>query len=161
MRFLPLVLIVACATASVPSHFESPVLAYPLNDVTLDRIDVIDSFDTLLRKSAYGKLGEERAGFLVYEGGRFRLVMWPPTHRFHAEEWQGAIPAGTVAVVHTHPSNQPAPSAHDRYEAERVGVPIIVLTFNSVELVQETGAVRRIRLGMTNGACCVAYTDRR
>jgi hypothetical protein len=152
MRLLPIMmLLVACASARVPDQFVSPVLAYPLNDLTLDRPDVIASFDMLLRKSAYGRLGEERAGFLVYDAGRFRLVMWPPTHKFHAEEWRGAIPAGTVAVVHTHPPNQPMPSEHDRFEAARVGVPIIVLTLRSAAIT-ENGVVRRLDVRTSSDA---------
>jgi JAB domain-containing protein similar to deubiquitination enzymes len=160
MRFLVLILAAACATAPIPDHFESPILAYPINDATFDRPDVLGAFDILLRKAAYGRLGEERAGFLVYDEGRFRLLIWPPTHKFHAEEWHGAIPKGTVALAHTHPPNQPEPSQLDRDEAQRIGVPIIVLTPRSVE-VTENGRVRRLHLGMTNAACCVEYTDHR
>ncbi|HLJ75432.1 MAG TPA: Mov34/MPN/PAD-1 family protein [Thermoanaerobaculia bacterium] len=159
MRYLALIFAAACATVPIPSHLESPILAYPINDTTFDRPDVVGAFDILLRKSAYGRLGEERAGFLVYANGQFQLVMWPPTHKFHAEEWRGAIPEGTVAVVHTHPPNQPEPSEHDRYEAERIGVPIIVLTQRSIEII-ESGRVRRLHLGMRNAECCVEYTDR-
>ena len=131
-----------------------------MTDVTFARADVIGAFDTLLRKSGYGRLGEERAGFLIYEGGGFHLAMWPPTHKFHAEEWRGPIPAGTVAVVHTHPPNLPEPSQQDRDEAQRIGAPIIVLTQRTIEIT-EYGRVRRLHLGMRNGECCVEYTDRR
>jgi hypothetical protein len=145
MRFLALILAAACATAPIPVHFDSPIAANPISDATFARADVISAFDTLLRKSGYGRLGEERAGFLVYEDGSFRLVMWPPTHKFHSEEWQGPIPAGTVAVVHTHPPNLPDPSAQDRDEAQRIGAPIIVLTPRSI-VITENGRVWRLRM---------------
>lgn len=161
MRYFALLLAAACATAPIPSYYESPIHAYPINDSTFDRADILFAFETLLRKSAYGRLGEERAGFLVYDGERFHLVMWPPTHLFHAEKWHGAIPAGTVAVVHTHPPSLPEPSLDDRMEAQRVGVPIIVLTATAVEMVTDDGRVHRLRLGMTKEGGGVAYTDQR
>ena len=161
MRFLAFILLAACASRPVPGRFESPIVAYPLNESTLDRDDVASAFDALLRKSAYGQLGEERAGFLVIDGGRFHLEMWPPSHQFHAEEWQGRVPVGTVAVIHTHPNAQPLPSSHDRAEAQRVGIPMLVITAASVSLATEDGRIRRLNLGMTGGGWRVAYTDRR
>src|SRR5436190_8255978 len=151
MRFLALILLAACASQPVPGRFESPIVAYPLNESTLDRDDVASAFDALLRKSAYGQLGEERAGFLVIDGGRFHLEMWPPSHQFHAESWHGVIPNGTVAVIHTHPPSQPMPSMQDRGEAERVGIPMLVITPTSVSLATEDGQARRLNLGMTGG----------
>ena len=153
MRFLALILLAACASRPVPGRFESPIVAYPLNESTLDRDDVASAFDALLRKSAYGQLGEERAGFLVIDGGRFHLEMWPPSHQFHAEEWHGHVPEGTVAVIHTHPPAQPLPSPHDCAEAQRVGIPMLVVTSGSVALATEDGKTRRLWR--------VAYTDRR
>ena len=132
MRLVALILLFGCVSQQIPDRIDSPIVAYPLNETTLDRADVAAAFDTLLRKAAYGQLGEERAGFLVFDEGRFRLVLWPPTHKFHAEEWNGPIPKGTVAVVHTHPPGQPAPSTHDRAEAQRVGIPMLVITPASV-----------------------------
>ena len=158
MRLFALILLAGCVSQTIPEHFESPIVAYPLNETTLDRDDVAAAFNTLLRKAAFGQLGEERAGFLIIENGRFRLVMWTPTHQFHAEQWQGRIPAGTVAVVHTHPPAQPMPSAHDRAEARRVGIPILVVTNGSVALATEDG---KIQHWMTEGGWRVAYTDRR
>ena len=140
MRFVAIVLLVGCATKPSPQRLDWPIVAYPLNETTLNRPDVIAAFDLLLRRASYGHLGEERAGFLVLDGERFRLVPWPPTHQFHAEEWIGKIPEGTVAVVHTHPPGQPLPSTHDRAEARRVGIPMLVITPGSVVLVRDDGA---------------------
>src|SRR5205807_7764673 len=89
---------------------------------------------------------EERAGFLVLDGERFHLVLWPPTHQFHAEAWQGKIPQGTVAVVHTHPPGQPMPPTHARTEVQRIGIPMLVITPVSVFLVTEDGRMRQLRL---------------
>ena len=146
MRLVALILLFGCVSQRIPERFDSPIVAYPLNETTLDRDDVRVAFDTLLRKAAYGQLGEERAGFLVFDEGHFRLALWPPTHKFHAEEWQGPIPKGTVAVVHTHPPGQPAPSTHDQIEAQRVGIPILVITPESVVLVNEDGRIQRLKM---------------
>src|SRR5205823_4629755 len=134
MRYAAALLLAGCITKPIPQHLDWPIVAYPLTEATLNRADVIAAFDDLLRKAAYGHLGEERAGFLVLDGDRFLLVPWPPSHKFHADEWKGKIPYGTVAVVHTHPPGQPLPSTHDRTEAERVGIPILVITPTSVVL---------------------------
>jgi len=161
MRLFALILLAGCVSQTIPERFDSPIVAYPLNETTLDRQDVADAFNALLRKASFGQLGEERAGFLVLENGRFKLAMWPPTHQFHAEEWHGRVPVGTVAVVHTHPSAQPDPSTQDRDEARRVGIPMLVITTRSVALATDDGHMRRLRMGMSEGGCCVAYTDRR
>lgn len=143
MRYLAiLVLTCSCAVQSIPSHIDWPIVAYPLGEQILDRADVTLAFDDLLRKSAYGRLGEERAGFLVLDGDHFRLVLWPPSHKYHAEEWRGKIPEGTVAAVHTHPIAQPEASILDRTEAQRVGIPMFVITQRSVVLVTEDGRAR-------------------
>jgi Prokaryotic homologs of the JAB domain len=148
MRFVGVALffLAGCGTQSMPDRIDWPIVAYPLNEMTLNRPDVIAAFDLLLRKAAYGHLGEERAGFLVLDDDRFQMIVWPPSHRFHAEEWRGKVPNGTVAVVHTHPAGQPLPSAHDLMEAQRVGVPMIVVTPMSVALATENGRIRLLHI---------------
>lgn len=142
-----LVLACGCAAQSIPTHIDWPIVAYPLSEKILERADVTLAFDDLLRKSAYGRLGEERAGFLVLDGDHFHLVPWPPSHKYHAEEWHGKIPQGTVAAVHTHPIAQPEASLGDRAEAQRVGIPMFVITLRSVVLVTEDGRARHLESG--------------
>jgi len=92
MRYLA-ILILACSCATpIPPRLDWPIVAYPLSAQILERADVTMAFEDLLRKASYGRLGEERAGFLVLDGDHFRLVLWPPTHKYHAEEWRGKIP---------------------------------------------------------------------
>src|SRR5438067_5790331 len=147
MRYLAILFLAGCASQStIPAHIDWPIRAYPLNEQILDRADIALAFETLLRKASYGRLGEERAGFLVLDGDHFRLVLWPPTHKYHAEEWRGKIPAGTVAAVHTHPIAQPEASNVDRTEAQRVGIPMFVITLRSVVLVTEDGRARSLAL---------------
>ena len=146
MRYVALFLLAGCATQPIPQRIEWPIVAYPLNDSTLNRPEVFDAFQSLLRAAGYGRLGVERAGFLVLDGDHFRLELWPPTQKFHSEEWSGRIPMGTVAVVHTHPPDLPAPSLQDRMEAQRVGLPIIVVTTISISVAMEDGRVHRLVL---------------
>jgi hypothetical protein len=81
-------------------------------------------------------LPHESAAFLVLDdNGEFQMVRWPITNRFHEQTWTGAIPVGTVAVVHTHPAHLPYASTHDRDEARRTGIPIVVLTPGVVTVV--------------------------
>ena len=40
-------------------------------------------------------------------------------------------------------------------------IPMLVITPVSVMLVTEDGRIQRLKIGMTDGGCCVAYTDRR
>ncbi|MDQ6801162.1 MAG: hypothetical protein M3041_10025 [Acidobacteriota bacterium] len=144
MRYLAILILAAgCATTqSIPSRIDWPIVAYPLSEQILERADVTLAFEDLLRKSSYGRLGEERAGFLVLDGDHFRLVLWPPTHKYHAEEWRGKIPEGTVAAVHTHPIGHPEASNVDRAESQRVGIPMFVITLRSVVLVTDDGRTR-------------------
>lgn len=148
MRYLAiLILACGCAAQSIPKSIDWPIVAYPLSEQILERLDVTLAFEDLLRKSSFGRLGEERAGFLVLDGDHFHLVPWPPSHKYHAEEWHGTIPQGTVAAVHTHPIAQPEASNVDRTEAQRVGIPMFVITQRSVVLVTEDGRARHLDSG--------------
>lgn len=154
MRYLLLVLLVGCAaTLPIPSHLDWPVVAYPLSEKTLERADVAEAFNHLIAKAGYGRRDDECAAFLVWDNGSFRLIEWPASHRFHAADFQGPIPEGTVAVVHTHPFVLPSPSLHDRMEARRTGIPIFVLTPGKAVLVRDDG--------MTTAIWRVAYTGNR
>jgi hypothetical protein len=162
MRYLALLLLFGCAS-TIPSQFDSPIVAYPLDEKILEDADVTAAFDALLARAAYGLRNDERAGFLILDAsGRFHLEDWPATGRYRAEHWEGPIPVGTVAVVHTHPAGDPFASPHDCLEAERIGIPIFVLTPRSVVLVTDDGRARYLfRAGMTTMGGRVAYTDRR
>jgi proteasome lid subunit RPN8/RPN11 len=126
-----LLLLAGCASQlpKYPPHIEDPVIAYPLSPAILENPKVMKGFTTLVERSGYGKLQHECAAFLVLDDrGEFELVHWPATNRYHEQRWSGAIPMGTVAVVHTHPAHLPYASRHDRDEARRTGIPIVVLT---------------------------------
>lgn len=131
------VLVAGCSSTTVVQPvFDSPVLAYPLSPAILENRNVSDGFASLVARSGYGRSAYESAAFLVMDdANNWRLVPWPATNLFHAQRWKGAVPRGTVAIVHTHPAHLPDASRHDMDEARRTGIPIFVLTPGTVVLV--------------------------
>lgn len=82
--------------------------------------------DLLLSAGSIDKV--ERAAFVVRSAtGTFDLVRWPRAD-FFSSRWKGRFPEGAVAVIHTHPIARPKPSAQDRAEAKRVGLPFYVVS---------------------------------
>jgi hypothetical protein len=65
---------------------------------------VMNAFAQLLERGE-GILGKvEAAAFLVRDDdGSLSMVLWPRTEFSRKETFRGAIPLGTVAIVHTHP----------------------------------------------------------
>jgi hypothetical protein len=119
-----------------PRHLRDavlPIIAMPIGEQLVSEPNVAACFAELLKLGGYGKRPQERAAFLVLHAGhRFECVIWPPTFGYRNERWSGPIPDGTVAIVHTHPEHEPQPSSFDVAEAERIGVPILVLTNEAV-----------------------------
>ena len=96
-------------------------------------------YDQLLAEGGYGRFERERAAFLIREAdGTLTLEPWPDGGFRHAK-FRGRIPARTIAILHTHPADSPQPSARDRAEARRLGLPVVVI---SPEGVVETSAGR-------------------
>lgn len=86
-------------------------------------------FNEVLRYGWWGIVSNERAAFIVsQEDGTFACVAWPTHHSDRSEMFDGNIPDGTVAIIHTHPMAWPLPSIQDRAEADRLGIPIYVVT---------------------------------
>lgn len=106
--------------------------------------DALHAYGLLLALSRFGTIEEEEAGFLLEDDdGRLRLLRWQSRDVFKAS-YSGRIPKGTIAVVHTHPFWSAEPSEHDRREARRIGLPIIVVTRNAVIAAQPDGTITRL-----------------
>jgi proteasome lid subunit RPN8/RPN11 len=107
------------------------VIAAPA-DVMCNATILTSSWD-LLKSARYGQSERERAAFVVWtRSGELELVRWPyDASRFHAT-YAGAIPAGAIAIVHTHPNAYPSPSAGDARLAQRTSLPVYVLTRSQV-----------------------------
>jgi proteasome lid subunit RPN8/RPN11 len=106
-----------------------------------------DAFEQYARLNALASMTRyesERAAFLVRRlDGRLTTVAWHVGE--HAEaSCTGRIPVGCVAIIHTHPVRSTQPSKHDVTEAQRIGLPIVVITPQSVTVATPQGATVRL-----------------
>ncbi len=116
------------------------VLAVALDvSVALREPAVLGQLQALVARSGFGRMDVEAAAFLVRDSDSWSVVPWGDTRRFREQQFTGAIPRGTVAIVHTHPRSLPSPSAGDYREAERLGMPIVVLTPRSITVARPGG----------------------
>ena len=71
----------------------------------------------------------ERAAFIVDDGeGNLECVVWPETQSHEQAVFHGAMPPGTIAILHTHPRGVTWPSRQDEAESHRLGIAIYALT---------------------------------
>ena len=90
---------------------------------------VRDALRKLLEDAHYGFAETEEAMFIVRgEDGRLSFVRWESLRVRHHAQWNGPLPPGIVAIVHTHPNSMPRPSLTDVRTAQRSNVPVYVLT---------------------------------
>lgn len=87
----------------------------------------------LLAAARWGTTQYERAAFAtIASDGKLEFVLWPRSDRELRADFAGAQPAGTIAIVHTHPNCYPLPSDHDAEVARRLGIRVYTLTRNAV-----------------------------
>jgi len=109
--------------------------------LTFDDPVVRSLFADLLRLGGYGYVNTERAAFLIREAnGDYRCALWTMTGRWKRERFSGVVPAGTVAVVHTHPNRTPLGSPSDRRTSLVLKVPVFILTRENVYVITGDGA---------------------
>lgn len=83
----------------------------------------------LLAGAQFGRSNRERAAFVVRSAnGGYVFQLWPFDVVKLRATFEGAIPAGAVAVIHTHPNTAEFPSENDRLLSARIGLPIYVVT---------------------------------
>ena len=129
-----ILLLAFCASSSAAESFDvrgvadDPHALAVLQDLALRGAQQVDQ--------------REVAAFLVRDAnGAISCVMWPHTANLRSEHYRGAIPAGTVAIAHTHPIFAERPSRGDIEQAIRIGLPIYVITRWNLYVVDATGAV--------------------
>ena len=106
---------------------------------TADDLRVLGILQELAARGAQQVHDREVAAFLVQDAGGFiTCVMWPLSAAARSERYDGVIPAGTVAIAHTHPTYAPLPSRGDVGQARRIGLPIYVITRWSLYVVDPT-----------------------
>lgn len=103
------------------------VLTFTLVDI--DDPAVHGVFAALLRNARYGFASEEQAAFLIRNArGATFFLRWPCNGELNSASWEGPLPAGTVAILHTHPNFLPLPSNRDACVARKAAVPVYVIT---------------------------------
>jgi hypothetical protein len=108
-----------------------------------DNPHVMAALQDLAHCGAYQTDQTEVAAFLVRDrNGVISSVMWPHTANRRSEQYDGAIPAGTVAIAHTHPwQADQHPSRGDIDQAKKIGLPIYVVTRRDLYVVNSSGEV--------------------
>jgi proteasome lid subunit RPN8/RPN11 len=110
----------------------------------LTRPQAIAWYDDLLARGGYGRLPRECAAFLIRESdGSLTLAPWPGS-AYHRASVRGRVPDGAIAILHTHPREEPSPSRHDRQEARRLQMPVLVITPSGVIAAMPEGALATI-----------------
>jgi len=119
------------------------LLAFGCGD--LCRGEAVAHYARLFADAGYGRLPNERAGFLIREtGGTLTFAPWHHSD-FASARYRGAVPANVIAVVHTHPSSaSPWPSAHDARVARTLALPVIVVAKHAVTIATPDGATREL-----------------
>jgi hypothetical protein len=101
-------------------------------------------FADLLRVADYGYGNAERGAFLVLESdGNYRCELWPGGE-LRRTRFEGRIPKGTVAIVHTHPHSTPQVSADDQEAARISRLPVYALTMNEIWMATPAGGKRAV-----------------
>jgi hypothetical protein len=85
----------------------------------------------------------EAGAFIVRQSdGGYALVPWPAnTADVRSAHYVGVIPAGTVAIAHTHPFQAEQPSKGDIAQAKKIGLPIYVISRWSLYVAEPSGEV--------------------
>ncbi|HEV7429016.1 MAG TPA: Mov34/MPN/PAD-1 family protein [Thermoanaerobaculia bacterium] len=102
--------------------------------ITFNSVDIRDPvvhgvMADLLRHARFGMANTEEAAFLIRNAaGATFFLRWPRDGELNQATWNGPVPAGTVAVLHTHPNWLPLPSNRDVRVARAIAVPVYVIT---------------------------------
>jgi len=119
-------------------------------------------FAELLENSKRLPAGREAAAFLARDSQRgLYLFRWPASATPRQSTYSGRIPAGTIAIAHTHPelSHLRMPSADDAALARHTGLDIYVITHAEIWVARgATGNVVRL---VSNGSWSARSHSRR
>ncbi|HEX7420875.1 MAG TPA: Mov34/MPN/PAD-1 family protein [Thermoanaerobaculia bacterium] len=133
------VVIAAIALESFGCAVESSLKKEPTHPVMLPGDDVATRREVavVLREmfgdAGFGLRHAEEAAFVVANGASgFVVLRWPSGDQSDTARWIGPMPAGVVAIVHTHPNWQPLPSNIDIRTAKSSRLPVYVVTRDQI-----------------------------
>jgi proteasome lid subunit RPN8/RPN11 len=128
LRHLVVVAILAPTTSAADLALEAPVREMSWR---------------LLGNARYGFSHEEQAAFVVRTAsGAYGFFSWPSNGVSDSARWEGRLPGGVVAIIHTHPNWLPSPSSIDARTARTTGVPVYVIT--RTEISKTTGGTPEV-----------------
>ena len=96
----------------------------------------------LLSYEVKARSGEVGA-FLVLRDETLVAVPWRQGDS-RSVTFSGKAPAGCIAIMHTHPGRELMPSTQDVLEAQRLGIPLIVVTPYAVTVANPDGTVSQL-----------------
>jgi hypothetical protein len=100
----------------------------------------------LWEEAGFGLDPTEHAAWVVAGPSGFVWIPWPWEGRWEKAQWRGRVPAGAVAIVHTHPARvNPQPSDLDRATSERLGVAVYTISRSGIWKAGPDGALTRVR----------------
>lgn len=143
MRRVLLVALLAIALAARAAGQISPAVDLAAGGALTDAARRI--FSEVLVSSLGIGCGEEIAAFVLAErDDSIRCELWPRQGVALTVSFQGFLPPRTVAIVHSHPSGAPRPSAGDVAAARRLQIPIYAVTRTQVWVAGPDGEVKTI-----------------
>jgi hypothetical protein len=120
----------------------------------------------LWEEAGFGGVAVERAAWvLAVDAGHVRWQAWPDEKYCLRAHWKGPVPAGAVAIVHTHPTvADPKPSPQDVETARRIGLPVYTVSRAGIWKAEPGGVVvavddERWWTGCRSGACGAPERD--
>ena len=109
--------------------------------------DAFENYCHLLARAGFGHSRIEEAAFLVQDSaGRLGAIDWNSGERDRVS-YDGARPERCIAVMHTHPFGDNEPSLNDRREAQRIHLPIVVVTHGAVTVAWPDGTMSYLNDG--------------
>jgi proteasome lid subunit RPN8/RPN11 len=126
----------------------------------LESPEALRQYARLNGLAAMSRYDSERAAFLVRtKSGALRAVDWQSGTQTEAT-YTGRIPQNAIAVMHTHPVVAPNPSKRDVAEAQRIGLPIVVITADQITVANPDGTTTMIPRWSTSDSSATAKQAR-
>ena len=103
--------------------------------------DAFKQYSGLLARAQFGNSRVEEAAFLVKDSaGRVQAINWK-SGQSDRVSYAGPRPERCLGMMHTHPFGGTQPSRADRDEAQRIGLPLVVVTRVAVTVAWPDGTV--------------------